>query len=307
MPQSGEGFEFESPDRAFVLRPCQSCSNVPAGNKMQNLSCTRLVYFCVSSHLLALASHMGTMAPETATQQIAALPIQVPPKEHFSLNDIILTCIVYRGQAWYAKFRIEGETADQLLARLVKGEEDRGGCTLICKKSRHRENSQDWRLSCCFGDHDKSAQKAAASVGQPLLVRGAEGAGSDAGIPTVRNVQDHDGEDQVNTAVKKERRKKVAAGQSIKIGCKFAFRLRTTDSQSEVLLVRVGVKEHVDANGQLAHPEHKRTNLSNEAKDWVYGKLLSGTPARTIIDGTVFSCTDCSCSCLVANVVAAGG
>jgi hypothetical protein len=186
------------------------------------------------------------MAPLTATQQIATLPIQVPPKEHFPLDDIILTCIVYQGQAWYAKLRIEGETADQLLARLVKGEEDRGGCTLICTKSRQLDNAQDWRLSCCCGDHDKSAQKAAASVGQPLLVRGVEGAAPDTGVVAVRNVQD--GEDQVNTAVKKERRKRVAAGQSIKIGCKFVFSLRATDAESEVLLVRVGVKEHVDAN-----------------------------------------------------------
>jgi hypothetical protein len=87
------------------------------------------------------------------------------------------------------KLRIEGETADQLLARLVKGEEDRGGCTLICKKSRQRDNAQDWRLSCCFGDHDKSAQKAAASVGQPLLMRGAEGAAPDTGVAAVRNVR----------------------------------------------------------------------------------------------------------------------
>jgi hypothetical protein len=55
-------------------------------------------------------------------------------------------------------------------------------------------------------------------VGQPLLVRGAEGAAPDTGLAAVRKVQD--GEDQVKTAVKKERRKKVAAGQSVKIGCK---------------------------------------------------------------------------------------
>jgi hypothetical protein len=138
-------------------------------------------------------------------------------------------------------------------------------------------------------------------VGQPLLVRGAVGAAPDAGIAAVRNVQD--GEEQV----KKERRKKVAAGQSIKIGCKFVFSLRTTGAESEVLLVRVGVKEHVDANRHLAHPEHKRTNLSNVAKDWVYEKLLSGTPARTIIDGMVFSCSYKHKKRLVANVVAAGG
>jgi hypothetical protein len=123
-------------------------------------------------------------------------------------------------------------------------------------------------------------------VGQPLLVRGAEGAAPDTGVAAVRNVQD--GEDQVNTAVKKERRKRVPAGQSIKIGCKFVFSLRATDAESEVLLVRVGVKEHVNANGHLAHPEHKHANLSDEAKDWVYEKLLSGTQARTIIDGAAF-------------------
>jgi hypothetical protein len=118
-------------------------------------------------------------------------------------------------------------------------------------------------------------------------------------------VQYHDGENQVNTAVKKERRQKLAAGQSTKFGCKFALSLRTTDADLNVLLVRVGEKEHVDANRHLAHPENKRTNLSNEAKDWVYGKLLSGTPAWTIIDSTMFSCT--VCSCLAANVVATGG
>jgi hypothetical protein len=131
------------------------------------------------------------------------------------------------------------------------------------------------------------------------------GAAPDTGVAAVRNVQD--GEDQFNTAVKNERHKKVAEGQSIKIGCKFVFSLRITDSESEVLLVRVGVKEYVDANGHLAHPELKRTNLSDEARIGVYEKLLSGTPARTIVDGTVFSCSVCSCSCLVANVVAASG
>jgi hypothetical protein len=305
MLQSGEGFEFESPDRAFLLRRCQSCSNIPARNKIQKLSCTWLVYCLREFNFAGTGFAHRYHGPLPATQQIATLPIQVLPKEHFSLNDIILTCIVYRGQAWYAKLRIEGETADQLFARLVEGEEDRGGCTRICKKSRRRDNAQDWRLSCCFGGHDKIAQKAAASVGQPLLVRVAEGAAPDTGVAAVRNVQD--GEEQVNTAVKKETRKKMAAGQSIKIGCKFVFSLRTTDAESEVLLVRVGVKEHVDANGHLAHPEHKRTYLSNVAKDWVYEKLLSGTPARTIIDGMVFSCSYKCNKRLVANVVAAGG
>jgi hypothetical protein len=131
-------------------------------------------------------------------------------------------------------------------------------------------------------------------------VRGAEGAARDldldTGVAAIRNVQYHDGENQVKTAVRRERRKKVAAGQSIKIGCKFVFSLRTTDAEPDMLLLRVGEKEHVDANGHLAHPEHKRTNLSDEDKDWVYGKLLSCTPVRTIVDGTIFSCTVCSCS-----------
>jgi hypothetical protein len=71
-----------------------------------------------------------------------------------------------------------------------------------------------------------------------------------------------------------------------------------------VLLVRVGVKDHVDAYGNLAHPERMRPNLSVEAKDWVCEKLLCGNPARTIIDGTTCSCT--VYSFLVAHVVATG-
>jgi hypothetical protein len=71
-----------------------------------------------------------------------------------------------------------------------------------------------------------------------------------------------------------------------------------------VLVVRAGEKEHVYANGQPAHPEGKRIDMSDEAKDWVYEKVLSSTSARTSIDGTVFICA--VCSCLVADVVAAG-
>jgi hypothetical protein len=71
-----------------------------------------------------------------------------------------------------------------------------------------------------------------------------------------------------------------------------------------VLLVRVAGRDHVDAYGHLARPEHMHPNLSDEAKDRVYEKLLCGNPARTIIDGTTCSCT--VCSCIVAHVVATG-
>jgi hypothetical protein len=42
-----------------------------------------LFLVCVTSILLSLASHTATMGPLTATQQIATLPIQMPPKERF--------------------------------------------------------------------------------------------------------------------------------------------------------------------------------------------------------------------------------
>jgi hypothetical protein len=76
--------------------PAPTC---PPEMRFKSCHALDLFYACVSSILLALASHTGTMAPLTATQQIATLPIQVPPKEHFPLYDIILTCIVYQGQA----------------------------------------------------------------------------------------------------------------------------------------------------------------------------------------------------------------
>jgi mRNA-degrading endonuclease RelE of RelBE toxin-antitoxin system len=227
------------------------------------------------------------MAPKTARQQIATLPIQVPPKEHFSLLDINLKCIECRGQALYAKLRIEKETVDQFLARLVKGEEERGGCTFVCKQNQRGKNveGKDWRLNCCFGDHDKSARKAAASESQPRLFKEAEGKAPN--TPTtaaVQKVQTNDGGQQ---EVKKERRKKLVAGQSIKVGCKFVLIFRTTHAEPGVLIVRVADKDHVDENGHPAHPQRKRPDLSDETKDWVYEKLLSGTPARTIIDGMI--------------------
>jgi hypothetical protein len=133
--------------------PAQAC---PPQARFKRCHALGLVFVCVTSILLSLASHTGTIAPLTATQQIATLPIQLPSKEQFCLADINISCTGYRGQAWYAKLRIEEETADQLLAWLVQGEEDRGGCTIVCK-SKKRHSAQEWMLSCCFGDHDKSA------------------------------------------------------------------------------------------------------------------------------------------------------
>jgi hypothetical protein len=52
------------------------------------------------------------------TGSMAKLPIQVPPKEHFSLDNINHTSVDYQGKAWFRKLLIERETADQLLARL---------------------------------------------------------------------------------------------------------------------------------------------------------------------------------------------
>jgi hypothetical protein len=132
------------------------------------------------------------MAPQTPEQQIATLPIQVPPKEHLSLNEMNITHNDYRGKALCAKLRIQRETADQLVAQLVHGKTDRGGCKFVCKR-RQRNKSQEWRLSCCFGDHDKSARKAAASAGQPLLFKAAEGAAPNTpGVAAVQKVQDND-------------------------------------------------------------------------------------------------------------------
>jgi hypothetical protein len=115
------------------------------------------------------------MGPQTPDQQIATLPIQVPQQEHLALNEVNLTSIEYRRKVWYAKHWIDREPADQLVAQLVSGEEDRGGCTFVCKRRQHT-NAREWTLSCCFGVHDTSARKGAASTGPPLWVKAAEGA-----------------------------------------------------------------------------------------------------------------------------------
>jgi hypothetical protein len=74
-------------------------------------SCHALEFFCLHAFnvvVIGFCSHR-TMAPQTDKQQVANLPIQVPPKEHFSLHDIHLTSIEYRGMAWYAiPYGLEG-------------------------------------------------------------------------------------------------------------------------------------------------------------------------------------------------------
>jgi mRNA-degrading endonuclease RelE of RelBE toxin-antitoxin system len=138
----------------------------------------------------------------------------------------------------------------------------------------------------------KSARKAAASPAKHHLVKAAEGKAPKK--PTIAAVQKVLINDGVQQEVKKERRKKLVAGQSIKVGCKFVLIFRTTDAEPNVLIVRAGNKDHVDKNGHPAHLERKRPNVSDEAKDWIYEKLLSGTQAHTSIDGTICRCTVCS-------------
>jgi hypothetical protein len=58
------------------------------------------VFICMLSISLSLALLTPALSPQTARQQIATLPIQLPPKEHFSLLDIDLKQhIEHRGQA----------------------------------------------------------------------------------------------------------------------------------------------------------------------------------------------------------------
>jgi hypothetical protein len=126
------------------------------------------------------------------------------------------------------------------------------------------------------------------------LVTAAEGTASNTpGVAAVRTVQDRVGEKREdNPGVNNDGRKKLAAGQSIKVGCKFAFSLQTKVMEPGVLLVRVCGKEDVDANGQPAHPNLHvpKSEELHETEDWVYERLLSGlSPPGTTITGMVFS------------------
>jgi hypothetical protein len=226
------------------------------------------------------------MALQMAKQQIARLPVQVPPNKHFTLDDIKLVPIENRGQALYAKLSIEGETSNQLHARLVKGEEERGGCTIISKGQKRKEGSEgyEWRLTCCFGHHDKIVLRAAASTAPCQLVTAG---GAAEGMSCVASSNTDEDRQARGTVGKQRRRQKIASGQSIKVGCRFALSLRTSHAEPEVLLIRITEKEHVNVRRQPAHPERMCTALSDEAKDWVYGKLLAGAPARSIIDGMI--------------------
>jgi hypothetical protein len=88
----------------------------------------------------------------------------VPADGVISLDKINLAKIDFRGDGWYAKLKLNGETLTSLKDRLVKGKEQPGNCLLISKAQRRISERKDrvieeLRVIWCWGDHDKSAHK----------------------------------------------------------------------------------------------------------------------------------------------------
>jgi hypothetical protein len=213
----------------------------------------------------------------------ASLPIQeVPADGVISLDQINLTKIDFRGDGWYAKLKLNEKTSTSLKDRLVKGEEQRGNCSLISKAQRRMSEGKDrvieeWRVVCCWGDHDKSACKEVSKAGPEVLEAAFDKYCKQRGqrADNLACVEEQAGNDHVITEADKNalqraappgRRRKCANGQSQKLGCKFSFTVKRTSNFPNVLLVRYAQTVHVNASGEPVHEGRGNARLSEDLR-----------------------------------------
>lgn len=227
----------------------------------------------------------GAPAPKKGAE-IQALDAQpVPGTASFSVSDVDLTEIEYRGVAKYAKLSLgEGEDAKAVLQRFKQGEEARGQCTLVCKPQTR--GSREWRLTCCYGKHDKRERQLACESGPDLLhgVNSQQLTPVPDGAPAAGQRGLAQGAEAAGAGgAKPQRRKKTQMGDSIKLGC--AYTVNVKETEDNCVLIRVGNGEHVDAQGVAVHADRGAAHLSEELKDWVYEKLAANVPTKSILAG----------------------
>jgi len=238
-------------------------------------------------HLLPSLA-MAARAGPSKGSEIQALEAQNPPEgTPFSLDDLILTEIEYRGKALYAKIRIdEAEGAEALQQRFKQGEEGRGRCTLVSKVQRRKSSANqatdtEWRLTCCYGKHDKRDRQAACDTTPQFLQSSNDRSGG---------ALDKESQGPAPEGGKKARRKKAEWGDSIKLGCTYAVNVKQAAGDNSVLLIRVSQRDHVGDSGQAVHADRSSPHLSTELRDWVWEKLCANMPTKSILAGVAALC-----------------
>ncbi|GLC44927.1 hypothetical protein PLESTB_001690300 [Pleodorina starrii] len=205
---------------------------------------------------------------------------------------------------------------------LKAGEGDRGDCSfVVChhekppmpKRVQHNSVEEFFDLQCCFGPADNRDK---AELQPVVLARGkpeerqqrinvvAEachctvcddmyipGMGCKCGGP--EPLADQDAQSVLSAELGDQRRSKLKAGESIKVGCQFSMRVHFYRACPDWACVRVKQQEHVDKAGKPCHgaccPEVAGTRLARAAhlspttRDWVRDQLLSGVPVGRIV------------------------
>lgn len=165
----------------------------------------------------------------------------------------------------------------EYLAKLLEGEMRRGNTTFVkqTKKStqkqdekrshrsdpmaKPREVLEKIRYNCSFGPEDKRQER------------------------------------ELQVVHKGERRKKIRAGESIKVGCQFAFTITRYARAPNTLVVNFHHPDHMDKNGNPCHgkdflvaegSQKKRARapwISTWVRNWAANKLLLEVPMEQIL------------------------
>lgn len=157
--------------------------------------------------------------------------------------------------------------------RFLDGEMLRGKVNII---KRERKGSKgnlllDCLHECCRGSHSHASQAAKALAGVCVEL-------NDENAPP--NAPRH-------------RRSKIQMGQSIKVGCCYAFRAKcyASDALSVLLKFQPGQMEHRNEHGELAHDGSASNRpISVECREFVFQRLLLRAAPNVILEGEPMLC-----------------
>jgi hypothetical protein len=205
-----------------------------------------------------------------ASAAIRALAPQPVPSDIFSLNDITFVEIDYRGTAAYAKLSLTDSNAHDVHDRLRAGEQERGQCSIISKRQnrsgKRKQLLDEWTWFCTYGKHDKTERRKTAECGSA--------------------VHNTDAEDSVSS---RKRRGKATLGDSIKRGCGYSVSLKRADDEPDVLVIRAGQRDHIDASGIAVHKDVGPSRISEDTRSWVLEQLSASLPTSSIVEGALIA------------------
>lgn len=190
------------------------------------------------------------------------LSLQEPPSGPFDYNDLTWNIVRDNGQDVYV-----ARISKARVRCFVRGEEIRGRAGINRKAQGQLGNRPNVAIDdiyhCYCGDPSRKDQRDRMLA--PL---------------DVSQLVQRDGQ-------KNSRRKRIEMGQSVKVGCKYRFRVKAYPNDVEGVYIKFAANAHHHHNkdGELAHPGPQTIKkLSKECRDYFLHRLLDKAPISQLLE-----------------------